>query len=143
MYEAKTKPTTVSVTSFLGAIEDDERRKDCKVLVTMMKRVTGCPAKMWGPSIVGFDAYHYKYASGHEGDSCVVGFSPRKGDISVYLLSGYEEAKTKALLAKLGKHKIGKACLYIRRLSEVQLPILEELVTRSVAEVRRRYPKTA
>ena len=143
MYEAKTKPTRVRVTSFLAAIEADERRKDCKILVAMMKRATGCPAKMWGPSIVGFDSYHYKYASGHEGTSCIVGFSPRKGDITIYLLAGYEDVKTKALLAKLGKHRIGKACLYIRRLAEVQLPILEELVTRSVAEVRRRHPKTA
>lgn len=142
MNEAKTKPTEVSVASYLAAIEDDERRKDCKTLSTLMKRVTGCPARMWGESIVGFDGYHYKYASGHEGDCCVVGYSSRKGDISLYLLSGYDDPDTKKLLARLGKHKTGKACLYIRRLSDVELPVLEQLIERSVEETRRRYPKT-
>lgn len=140
MYEAKTKPTNVSVASYVAAIEDDERRKDCKALAAMMKRVTGSAGKMWGPSIVGFGSYHYKYASGHEGDTCMVGFSPRKGDISIYLLSGYESAETKALLAKLGKYKHGKACLYVRRLSDIELPVLEKLIVRSVAETKRRYP---
>lgn len=141
MAEAKTKPTGASVTAYLNAIDDPERRKDCKTLATLMKKATGCSPKMWGPSIVGFDAYHYVYASGHEGDSCVVGFSSRKDALSVYLLAGYEEATTKALLAKLGKHKIGKACLYLKRLADVQLPILEQLIVRSVAETRRRYPQ--
>ena len=140
MYEAKTKPTRASVAAFLAAIDDDERRKDCKALVSLMKRVTGCPPKMWGPSIVGFDRYHYKYPSGHEGESCVVGFSPRKDSLSVYLMGGYEDASTKRLLAKLGTHKTGKSCLYIKRLADGQLPILEELVIRSVADTRRRYP---
>jgi len=141
--EAKTKPTTVSVTAILAAIEDAERRKDCKTLNAMMKRATGCPGKMWGASIVGFDTYHYKYASGHEGDSCVVGFSSRKSDISIYLLAGYETGETKKLLAKLGKHKIGKACLYIKRLSDVDLAVLEQLVVRSVAYIKRQYPQRA
>jgi len=141
MYEAKTKPTEVSVASFLNAIEDAERRKDCKALVALMKRATGCAPRMWGPSIVGFDRYHYKYASGHEGDSCVVGFSSRKGDISIYLMGIYEDAGAKLLLGKLGKHKAGKACVYVRRLADVQVPVLEQLVARSVADTRRRYPK--
>jgi hypothetical protein len=85
MYEAKTKPTDLSVAEYLEAIDDASRRQDCKELASLMRRVTGCEPKMWGSSIVGFDSYHYKYASGHEGDSCVVGFSSRKGDISVYL----------------------------------------------------------
>ena len=114
MAEAKTKPTKVSVRSYLNAIEDPARRADCETISALMERVTGCPPVMWGTSIVGFDQYHYKYESGHEGDSCVVGFSSRKGDISVYIMAGYEETATKALLAKLGKHKIGKACLYIK-----------------------------
>ena len=95
---------------------------------------------MWGPSIVGFDSYHYKYASGHEGDACVVGFSSGRAHISVYLTSGYEAAETKALLSQLGRHKIGKACLYIKRLSDVHLQVLEQLIAGSVAETRRRYP---
>ena len=107
----------------------------------LMKRVTGCPPKMWGTGIVGFDRYHYTYASGHEGDSCVVGFSSRKGDISVYLVAGYDGAEARELLAQLGKHKIGKACLYVKRLSDIQLPVLERLVMISVAETRRRYPQ--
>jgi hypothetical protein len=139
MYEAKTKPTDLSVAAYLEAIEDASRRRDCMELAALMRRVTGCEPKMWGSSIVGFDSYHYRYASGHEGDSCVVGFSSRKGDISVYLLAGYEGAE--ALLAQLGKHKIGKACLYIKRLADVQLPILDQLVVRSVAEIKRRYPQ--
>lgn len=141
MYEAKTKPTESSVAAFLGALADDERRRDCETLCALMERVTGCPPTMWGTSVVGFDSYHYKYASGHEGTSCLVGFSPRKGDLSVYLLAGYEDAETKELLARLGKHKIGKACLYLKRLADVDLSVLETMVRRSVAETRRQYPK--
>jgi hypothetical protein len=139
MYEAKTKPTDLSVTAYLDAIEDESRRKDCKELTALMTRVTGCEPKMWGTSIVGFDRYHYKYASGHEGDSCVIGFSSRKGDISVYLLAGDEGAES--LRSQLGKHKMGKACLYIKRLSDIQLPVLEQLMVRSVAETKQRYPQ--
>jgi hypothetical protein len=140
VYEAKTKPTAASVADFFGAIADPERRRDCRELSALMKRVTGCRPRMWGTSIVGFDAYHYRYASGHEGDSCVVGFSPRKGDISVYLVPGYETAPVQALLAKLGKHRTGKGCLYVKRLADVDLSVLEKLVALSVAEVKRRYP---
>jgi Domain of unknown function (DU1801) len=137
MYEAKTKPTEVSFESYLAGIEDEERRGDCKGLAALMKRVTGCKPKMWGTSIVGFGSYHYKYESGHEGDCCIAGFSSRKGDISIYLVSGYG-TEAKELLSRLGKHKTGKGCLYIKRLSEVQLPILERLVALSVAEATRR-----
>lgn len=136
--EAKTKPTARSVADYLEAIPDETRRRDCEQLVVLMQRVTGCEPRMWGPSIVGFDRYHYRYASGHEGDSCVVGFSPRKGDISVYLLGGFEGRED--LLAALGRHKIGKACLYLRRLADVDLAVLERLVALSVADTRRRYP---
>lgn len=138
MGEAKTRPTGLSVAAYLNAIEDASRREDCKALAALMARVTGCAARLWGMSIVGFDSYHYKYASGHEGDSCVVGFAARKGDISVYLPAGCDGAE--ALLAQLGKHKMGKACLYIKRLSDVQLPVLEQLVALAVAQTRRRYP---
>ena len=138
MAEAKTKATTASVKAYLDAIEDDARRKDCKALVAMMKRVTGCPPAMWGPSIVGFGTYHYKYASGHEGDSCQVGFSSRVSAISVYLHLG--ETGAAALLEELGPHKLAKACLHLKRLADVQLPVLEQLVALSVTEITRRYP---
>jgi hypothetical protein len=141
MYEVKTKATELSVAAYLNDIEDETRRKDCEELATLMERVTGCKPKMWGTSIVGFDSYHYKYASGHEGDACVVGFASRKGEISVYLIGGYESADVKELLSQLGKHKTGKGCLYIKRLSDVKLPILEQLVIRSVAETKRLYPQ--
>lgn len=137
MYEAKTKPTQASLKSYLAGIADDERRKDCKDLAALMKRVTECSPKMWGTSIVGFGSYHFRYDSGHEGDCPVVGFSSRKGDISVYLFSGYR-AKAKDLLSRLGKHRTAKACLYIKHLSDVQLPVLERLVAQSVAETMRR-----
>ena len=141
MYEAKTKPTALSVARYFADIADDARRQDCEALVAMMQRVTGCPPVMWGTSIVGFDRYHYRYASGHEGDACVVGFSSRKGDISVYLMAGDDDGERSALLARLGRHKMGKACLYLRRLADVDQAVLEALVTRSVAETRARYPQ--
>lgn len=143
MYEAKTKPTEASVSTYFTGIEDPQRRQDCLELADLMARITGCEARMWGASIVGFDEYHYKYASGHEGDSCVVGFSSRKGDISVYLLPGFDSEEVREPLSRLGKHKAGKACLYIKRLSDIQMPVLEQLIVHSVAETRRRYPRAA
>ncbi len=140
MYKAKTKPTEMSVSAYLEQIEDEARRKDCEVIAALMQRVTGCAPRMWGASIVGFDSYHYKYASGHEGDSCLVGFSSRKSEITIYLLDGYESDEAKALLAQLGKHRLGKACLYIKSLANIDLSVLEQLVARSAAETRRRYP---
>ncbi len=138
MAENKTKPTGASVESYLGAIEDATRRKDCDFLVKLMTKVTRSPATMWGPTIVGFGSYHYTYESGREGDACVTGFSSRKLDLTVYLTASSPEQE--ALLAKLGKHRMTKACLYIRRLSDVDTQVLEQLVAGSVAEVRRRYP---
>jgi hypothetical protein len=140
VYEAKTKPTDVDVASFLAGVDDDSRRADCQALAELMARVTGCAATMWGPSIVGFDRYHYQYASGHEGESCVVGFSPRKTEISVYLMSGFDSDQARSLLAELGRHRLGKACLYLRRLSDIQSPVLEALIRHAVAEIKRRYP---
>jgi hypothetical protein len=137
MAENKTKATTASVEAYIAAIEDESRRKDCEVLAKLMAKATKQKPTMWGPSIVGFGSYHYKYESGREGDSCLTGFASRKGDISVYLMAkfpGHDE-----LLAKLGKHKMAKACLYIRRLGDVDLKVLEQLVAGSVAEVKRRY----
>ena len=136
-YEAKTKPTQASVAAYLDAIEDESRRKDCKALAALMKKVTGCAPKMWGTSIVGFDQYHYKYASGHEGDSCVIGFSSRKGPISVHLAAGCDVDLT--LLPALGKHKMGKGCLYIAKLADVDIKVLERLLATAVAETKKRY----
>lgn len=140
MYEPKTKPTKVSAASYIAAIDDAERRKDCKTLVSMMKRLTGSPAKMWGPSIVGFGSYHYVYDSGHEGDSCLAAFSSRRPDLTVYLFPDYETPEAKKLLAKLGPHKIGKSCLYLRRLADVDVAVLEQMIERSIRITRQRYP---
>lgn len=143
MYEAKTKQTGTSFTSYLAAIDDPERRKDCKALAAIMKRVTGCAPRVWGTSIVGFDRYHYRYPSGHEGDSCIVGFASRRDAISLYLMPGFETPETQALLARLGRHKAGKGCLYVKRLADIDVAVLEELVTRSVEDIRKRYPANA
>lgn len=131
MAENKTKQTDASVEAYLAAITDATRRKDCEVLAKLMTKTTTYAAKMWGTSIVGFGSYHYKYESGREGDMCLLGFSSRKNDISVY---GLNAAPNHAkLLSKLGKHKSGKGCLYIRHLSDVNQKILEELVAEAVA----------
>lgn len=138
MAELKTRQTDASVKAYLDAIEDEQRRADCMHLVEIMGRATKAEPKMWGSAIVGFGSYHYKYESGHEGDAARVGFSPRKGDISIYIVPGFEGKAE--LLNQLGKHKIGKVCLYVKRLSDIEIPILEKLVKDSVAEMRRRYP---
>lgn len=137
MTELKTKATKASVAAYIAAIDDAERRADCKQLVKLMRAITGKPAKMWGPSIVGFDRYHYKYASGHEGDMCLTGFSSRKPDLTLYIMTG--SAAQQALLKKLGKHKVSKACLYVRRLAGLDMDVLRELIVNSIAEVRRHY----
>ena len=137
MAENKTKPTGASVEGYLDAIKDEIRRKDCDFQVKLMTKITGSGPQMWGPSIVGFGHYRYKYESGREGEACVAGFSSRKPDLTVYLVDSGR--KQDALLAKRGKHKMGKACLYIRRLSDVDIKVLEQLVAESVAEIKRRY----
>jgi hypothetical protein len=137
MAEIKTKQTAVNPAAFIDKVDNEQRRKDGHELVTLMKKVTGKPAKMWGPSIVGFDQYHYKYASGHEGDMPITGFSPRKQSLVLYLGPGLEDKK---LMAKLGKHKMGKGCLYINKLDDVDRNVLLELVTKSVEKMRKLYP---
>jgi hypothetical protein len=137
MAENKTKATEASVAAHLAAIADDSRRQDCELLAQVMARATNEPPKMWGASIVGFGSYHYRYESGHEGDACLVGFAARKGDISLYLMGGFPGRES--LLARLGRHKLGKACLYLRRLSDVDLAVLEELVARSAASVKDQW----
>ena len=137
MAENKTKATNASVEGYLSAIEDEGRRKDCEALAKLMTKALKEKPKMWGTSIVGFGSYHYKYDSGREGDSCLTGFSSRKGDISVYLTADFP--KREQLLAKLGKHKVGGGCLYIRKLGDVDLKVLEQMVVASVAERKRHH----
>ena len=138
MAEAKTQPTAVPVAEYLAGIADPSRRADCEFLVGLMRRVTGAEPVMWGAGIVGFGRYRYHYASGHSGEWPLTGFAARKGDLSVYLVA--EGANQSERLARLGRHKMGKSCLYIRRLTDVDPDLLEQLVHASVAEVRRRYP---
>ncbi len=132
--ELKTKPNRKSVDNFLERIEPEEKRKDCKKLKAMMERVTGEKAVMWGEEIVGFGSYHYKYTSGREGDWMLCGFSPRKQNISVYIMSGFEGAEN--LLTKLGKHKKSVSCLYIKRLEEIDELVLEEKIKKSVEKLK-------
>ncbi len=136
MAENKTRATDASVEAHLEAIDDETRRRDCLALLALMKQATKAEPKMWGSSIVGFGSYHYKYESGREGDACLTGFAARKGDISVYLVAEFDGQRE--LLARLGKHKMGKACLYVRRLADVDQKVLLQLVRGSVAEVKRR-----
>ena len=128
MPEAKTKPTPVNVEAFIASFEKPKRREDATVIRQMMERATGAPATMWGPSIIGFGSYHYRHASGHEGDTCRVGFSPRSANLVFYVGNFPEYA---ALLERLGKHKSGKGCLYVNKLADVDLAVLEEMVQRS------------
>src|SRR5580704_325242 len=136
MAELKTKPNEVSVAGFL-AKTDDDTRKDCYTLVALMEKITGEKAKMWGPAIVGFGQYHYKYASGHEGDICKVGFSPRKGNLSLYVLAGAEGQS--ALLAGLGKHKAGKGCLYIKKVSDINLEVMETMMKNTMKYLENKF----
>ncbi len=137
MAENKTKATKASVTEFMNSIEDPQKRADSRKVAAMMRRVTGKRAKMWGSNIVGYGTYHYKYASGREGDFMVAGFSPRKQALAVYIMAGFGHFD--ALMAKLGKYKTGKSCLYIKRLSDVDEKVLEKLIAGSVKYMRRNY----
>ncbi len=134
MAENKTKPTAVSVSAFLDACADEMRRSDAKALVELMRKVSGMEAAMWGPAIVGFDSYHYRYESGREGDMPIIGFSPRKAANVLYGALGVGGADE--LLAELGKHTTGKGCLYIKRLADVDVTVLEALLRNSVLAKR-------
>lgn len=131
MAENKTQPTDASVESFIDAIADPRRREDCRRVAAMMQAASGAPPVMWGAAIVGFGRYRYTYASGRTGDWPVIGFSPRKHDLTLYLMPGFEQLT--ALLQKLGKHKTGKSCLYLKSLDQVDLAALQEMIDRSVA----------
>lgn len=137
MAEPKTKQNNESVAAFLGVIEDKQQRSDARKLAAMMRAATGSRAKMWGAAIVGFGSYHYKYASGREGDWPLVGYSPRKQNMSIYIMAGFSDFDK--LMAKLGKHKTGKSCLYIKRLEDVDEAVLKALIEKSVQYMRSKY----
>lgn len=141
MAEIKTKPTGVAVDSFIDAVADPGRREDARKVRAMMERLSGEPATMWGPSIVGFGAYHYKYDSGHEGDMARIGFSPRAKELVFYVLDDF--SRHQALMDRLGKYRTGKCCLYIKRLSDVDEAVLEALIVEGLAYMRERYPEGA
>ena len=132
MPENSMRPTGASVTGFLDGVENDTRRKDAQTLIEMMSRVTGAEPQMWGPSIIGFGTEHYRYESGREGDMPRVGFSPRKANLVLYVMSGAESEA--ALLARLGKHRTSVACLYVNKLADVDLTVLEALVADAWAQ---------
>ncbi len=135
MAELKTKRTNASVTAFLKRVRDDARRRDCLAVVRIMKRATRATPKMWGTRIVGFGTYHYKYASGRQADWFLTGFAPRKQELTLYILAG--AGRYKALLARLGKYKVAGSCLHIRRLDEVNLTVLQQLVSASVRHMKQ------
>lgn len=138
MAENKTKPTKLSVDKFIAGVKDESIIKDCYTIIDLMKSVTKKEPVMWGSSIIGFDSYHYKYDSGREGDMCISGFSPRKQNLTIYLMIGLE--KQKENLKKLGKCKTSKACLYIKSLKDVDVKVLKKMIETSYKEMNKLYP---
>lgn len=138
MTETKTKPTGASVDAYLASRASPEQLADCQALMAICQRVTRQPPRMWGPSIVGYGSYTYRYESGHSGDACLTGFAVRGRELVVYLVA--ENPEQVELLARLGRHRMGRACLYFKRLADLDVGVLEALIARSVAELRRRYP---
>jgi len=136
----KTRPEDTSAEAFIDSIEDPERRADCARIADIMAEATGEPPIMWGTSMVGFGSYHYRYASGREGDFFLTGFAPRKTNLSVYIMAGF--ADFDSLMQRLGKYKTGKSCLYIKRLADIDEAVLVELVAESVAWMRNKYPSS-
>lgn len=134
MYELKTKLNDQPVEAFLNGVEDPQKKQDCFVILDLMAEITGQPPRMWGDSLVGFGKYSYHYASGHQGEWFLTGFSPRKQNLTLYIMSGFDEYD--GLMAKLGKYKTGKSCLYIKKLEEVDQGVLRELIDRSVKHMR-------
>ncbi|HEX7870058.1 MAG TPA: DUF1801 domain-containing protein [Chryseobacterium sp.] len=138
MAKNKTTETQNSVIDFINTVEDLTKRNDSFELVKLMQEQTGYEPKMWGPAIVGFGSYHYKYASDHEGDAPLVGFSPRKDAISLYLCSSFESKEE--LLSKFGKHKAGKGCIYIKKIADIDIEILKKMISYSVENLKKLYP---
>jgi hypothetical protein len=137
MAENKTQATQASVSAFLKAVEHPKRHEDARTIKKMMDKVTGWKAKMWGPSIVGYGQYHYKYDSGREGDFLITGFSPRKQALTIYIVPGFSQYDD--LMAKLGKYKTGRSCLYINKLEDIDLKVLETLIKKSVVFMKKKY----
>lgn len=138
MAENKTQPTTIKPADFIDSVEHPVRRDDARALLALMERISGWEAQMWGPAIIGFGSYHYKYESGREGDSMRTGFSPRKANMAVYIMPGYSDYAE--MLARLGKHKLGKSCLYINKLADVDMAVLEEIIRAGLDDMAERYP---
>ncbi len=137
-YEAKTKMTDQSVIEFIESVESEKKREDAYKLLKIFEETSGYEAKMWGPSIIGFGSYHYKYASGHEGNAALVGFSPRKAKISLYFAPG--DHRREELLLRFGKHTTGKACVYINKIADIKEDVLKELITQSIDFLQKLYP---
>lgn len=140
MAELKTKMTDESVVDFLNKVDDEQRREDCFAVAKIFEEVTKAKPKMWGPSIVGFGTYHYKYETGREADWLVTGFSPRKQNLTLYIMAGFE--KYPELMAKLGPHSNGKSCLYVKRLSDIHIPTLKKLIRESIKYIKTKFPVT-
>lgn len=140
MYEQKTKETDSSVIEFIEAVDSPKKREDAYRLLDIFTETTGYEAKMWGPSIIGFGSYHYKYATGHEGDAPLAGFSPRKAKISLYFAP--DEPKREELLKSFGKHTTGKSCVYINKVDDIDKEVLKELIIESVKYMQELYPNT-
>ena len=138
MAEAKTKPTTISVDDFVAAVEHPGRREDARTLIELLTEISGEPPVMWGPSIIGFGRYHYRYESGHEGDAPLVGFSPRKANTVLYMTAYHDERAD--FLSRLGKHKSGQSCVYVNRLSDVDIDVVAEMARWTIKSTRERYP---
>ena len=138
MTELKTKVNDADVVAFLNGVADERKRQDCFAVLDLMQRITGAEPKMWGASIVGFGAYHYVYATGNSGDWLLTGFAPRAQNITLYIISGFDQYQE--LMARLGKYKTGKSCLYVKRLADVDLTVLEQLVAASVEHMRQTNP---
>ena len=141
MTENKTQPTTVSVSDFIAAVEHPTRRADAETLDAMFRRVTGWQPRMWGPTIIGYGQYHYTYESGRTGDFLATGFSPRKANLVLYIMPGY--ADFGHIMDRLGKHKLGKSCLYINKLADVDMGVVEELVQAGLDDLGSRWPVSA
>jgi len=139
MAEAKTRPTEQSVETFWDTVSGEKVSDDCRAIIQLMEKVTAEKPRMWGPSIVGFGSYHYKYESGHEGDICLTGFSPRKQNLSLYVLAGFPGQE--AVLRKLGKYKVGKGCLYVKKLEDIDIGILETLISKSIDFLKMKDPE--
>ncbi|MFP4974399.1 DUF1801 domain-containing protein [Paenibacillus sp. CN-4] len=139
MYELKTKETENSIIEFIEMVDNLKKREDAYKLLDIFSETTGFPAKMWGPSIIGFGSYHYKYATGHEGDAPLVGFSPRKAKISLYFATG--DTRREALLQEFGKHTAGKACVYINKVDDIRIDVLQQLIRESVQFLQEMYPQ--